>query len=134
LQTLLARQSIQQQEAIVAILDRVHLTADLHTPARYLSHGQRQWLEISMLILADPKLLLVDEPAAGLTDRETELTAELLLELAGRHTIIVIEHDMEFVRRLNSRITVLNEGRILAEGTLDQVQCNPQVVEAYLGR
>jgi urea transport system ATP-binding protein len=134
LQTLMARQSAQQQEAIVAILDRVHLSADLHTPARYLSHGQRQWLEISMLILADPKLLLVDEPAAGLTDRETELTAELLLELAGRHTIIVIEHDMEFVRRLNSRITVLNEGRILAEGTLEQVQSNPQVVEAYLGR
>jgi len=132
--TLFARQSLKQQEAILSILHRVRLVEDLHTPAKYLSHGQRQWLEISMLILADPKLLLVDEPAAGLTDRETELTAQLLLELAGRHTIIVIEHDMEFVRRLNSRITVLNEGRILAEGTLDQVQANPQVIEAYLGR
>jgi urea transport system ATP-binding protein len=133
-QTLIARQSTQQQDAILSILHRVRLTDDLHTPAKYLSHGQRQWLEISMLILANPKLLLVDEPAAGLTDRETELTAELLLELAGRHTIIVIEHDMEFVRRLKSRITVLNEGRILAEGTLDQVQANPLVIEAYLGR
>ena len=133
-QTLFARQSLRQHDSILTLLHRVRLALDLHAPAKYLSHGQRQWLEISMLILADPKLLLVDEPAAGLTDRETELTAELLLELAGRHTIIVIEHDMEFVRRLNSRITVLNEGRILAEGSLDQVQANPQVIEAYLGR
>jgi urea transport system ATP-binding protein len=134
MRTLFARQSPEQRDAILAILDRVRLTDVLHTPARYLSHGQRQWLEISMLILANPKLLLVDEPAAGLTDSETELTSELLLELAGRHTIIVIEHDMEFVRRLNSRITVLNEGKTLAEGTLDEVQANPDVIEAYLGR
>ncbi len=123
-----------QQEAILQILDRVQLMQDLATPAKYLSHGQRQWLEISMLIVADPKLLLVDEPAAGLTDKETELTAELLLELKGRHTIICIEHDMDFVRRLNSRVTVLDNGKVLADGTLDQVQANKEVIEAYLGR
>jgi urea transport system ATP-binding protein len=117
-----------------AILKRVHLFEHLHTPAKNLSHGQRQWLAISKLIIANPKLLLVDEPAAGLTDRETELTADLLLELKGEHTLIVIEHDMEFVRRLNSRVTVLNEGKVLADGTLDEVQANPEVIEAYLGR
>jgi len=131
---LFARQTPEQRDSIMAILHRVRLSVDLHTPAKYLSHGQRQWLEISMLMLSDPKLLLVDEPAAGLTDSETELTSELLLELAGEHTIIVIEHDMEFVRRLASRITVLNEGKVLAEGSLDQVQANAEVIEAYLGR
>jgi urea transport system ATP-binding protein len=131
---LFSRETETQKESILSILDRVHLMQDLTTPAKYLSHGQRQWLEISMLIVADPKLLLVDEPAAGLTDRETELTAELLLELKGHHTIMVIEHDMEFVRRLNTRVTVLNEGKILADGTLDQVQADPAVIEAYLGR
>jgi urea transport system ATP-binding protein len=124
----------KQRDAILSILERVHLMPQLHTPAKYLSHGQRQWLEISMLIVADPKLLLVDEPAAGLTDKETELTAELLLELKGRHSIIVIEHDMDFVRRLNSHVTVLDNGKVLADGTLDEVSSNPQVVEAYLGR
>jgi len=134
LQNLFGRESPEQKASILAILDRVHLMQDVATPARYLSHGQRQWLEISMLIVAGPKLLLVDEPAAGLTDRETEMTAELLLELKGRHTIMVIEHDMDFVRRLNSRVTVLNEGKVLADGTLDQVQADPLVIEAYLGR
>ena len=124
----------EQHESILSILDRVRLMGDLYTPAKYLSHGQRQWLEISMLIVAHPKLLLIDEPAAGLTDKETELTAELLLELKGHHTIICIEHDMDFVRRLNSTVTVLDNGKVLAEGTLDQVQANEQVVEAYLGR
>ncbi|HVT87657.1 MAG TPA: urea ABC transporter ATP-binding protein UrtD [Tepidisphaeraceae bacterium] len=127
-------ETLQQRDAIHAILQRVHLIAQRNTAAKYLSHGQRQWLEISMLIVADPKLLLVDEPAAGLTDKETELTAELLLELKGHHTIIVIEHDMDFVRRLGSRVTVLNEGQVLADGTLDQVSADPKVVEAYLGR
>jgi urea transport system ATP-binding protein len=131
---LFARRTPAERDRILSLLQRVHLTDDLHTEARYLSHGQRQWLEISMLIVAEPKLLLVDEPAAGLTDRETELTAELLLELRGQHTIIVIEHDMEFVRRLNARVTVLNEGQVLAEGSMQEVQANPDVIEAYLGR
>ncbi len=131
---LFGTESEEQRESILAILDRVHLIQDAQTPAKYLSHGQRQWLEISMLIVADPKLLLVDEPAAGLTDKETELTAELLLELKGHHTIIVIEHDMDFVRRISNKITVLNEGQVLAEGTMDEVTVNPDVVEAYLGR
>ncbi|HEX4796228.1 MAG TPA: urea ABC transporter ATP-binding protein UrtD [Humisphaera sp.] len=131
---LLGRESPKQRADIMQILNRVHLLREFSTPAKYLSHGQRQWLEISMLIIADPRLLLVDEPAAGLTDKETELTAQLLLELKGAHTLIVIEHDMDFVRRLNSRITVLNEGQVLAEGDMDEVQRHPDVIEAYLGR
>jgi urea transport system ATP-binding protein len=131
---LFARRTPAEHDRILSLLERVHLADDRNTEARYLSHGQRQWLEISMLIVAGPKLLLVDEPAAGLTDSETELTADLLLELRGQHSIIVIEHDMEFVRRLDARVTVLNEGRVLAEGTMQEVQSNPDVVEAYLGR
>jgi len=131
---LLGRESPKQRADIMQILNRVHLLREFDTPAKYLSHGQRQWLEISMLIVADPRLLLVDEPAAGLTDKETELTAQLLLELKGAHTLIVIEHDMDFVRRLNSQITVLNEGQVLAEGDMDEVQRHPDVIEAYLGR
>ena len=131
---LFGKETAAQRDRILSLLERVHLADDRHTEARYLSHGQRQWLEISMLIIAEPKLLLVDEPAAGLTDRETELTAELLLELRGQHTIIVIEHDMEFVRRLDARVTVLNEGKVLAEGSMQEVQSDPQVIEAYLGR
>jgi urea transport system ATP-binding protein len=133
-QNLFGRSTAEQTDSILSILERVRLVDDVATPAKYLSHGQRQWLEISMLIVADPKLLLVDEPAAGLTDKETELTAELLLELKGHHTLIVIEHDMDFVRRLNSRVTVLDNGKVLADGSLDQVQENPDVIEAYLGR
>jgi urea transport system ATP-binding protein len=131
---LFGRETSAQRDKIMALLKRVHLYQSKDLEAKYLSHGQRQWLEISMLIVADPKLLLVDEPAAGLTDKETELTAQLLLELRGNHTIIVIEHDMEFVRRLGSRVTVLNEGKVLADGTMDEVQANPDVIEAYLGR
>jgi urea transport system ATP-binding protein len=130
----LGKETAAQRDRIMTLLKRVHLADEVHRPARYLSHGQRQWLEISMLIVADPKLLLVDEPAAGLTDEETALTAELLLELKGQHTIMVIEHDMEFVRQLNSRVTVLDNGKVLAEGTLAEVQSNAQVIEAYLGR
>jgi urea transport system ATP-binding protein len=131
---LFGREKPDQRDRILTILKRVHLIDALNTPARYLSHGQRQWLEISMLVVADPKLLLVDEPAAGLTDHETGMTADLLLELRGTHTIIVIEHDMDFVRRLGGKVTVLDNGKLLAEGTLDEVSADPQVIEAYLGR
>lgn len=129
-----AKPSKDEAERIESILERVHLIDQRHTEAKYLSHGQRQWLAISSLILSDPKLLLVDEPAAGLTDSETELTAQLLLELKENHTIIVIEHDMDFVRQLDSTVTVLNEGQVMAEGTLDEVKANEEVIEAYLGR
>lgn len=122
------------RDRILGILERVRLLDQRDTLAQNLSHGQRQWLAISALMVAGPKLLLVDEPAAGLTDHETELTAQLLNELKGEHTIIVIEHDMEFVRALDSRVTVLCEGRVLADGSLDQVSSDPRVIEAYLGR
>ena len=130
------RRATTPEEAgqIEALLERVRLIDERDTEASQLSHGQRQWLAISALILTNPKLLLVDEPAAGLTDAETALTAELLLELRADHTLIVIEHAMDFVRQLNSFVTVLNEGKILAEGTLAELQDNPEVIEAYLGR
>jgi urea transport system ATP-binding protein len=123
-----------QRDRIHQMLERVRLDDDMNRQVKYLSHGQRQWLEISMLILSDPKLLLVDEPAAGLTDEETVLTAELLLELQEDHSIIVIEHDMEFVRMLSAPVMVLNEGLIMASGTMEEVQADERVVEAYLGR
>lgn len=132
--SLVAKVSPAERERIEQQLIRVKLIDQIHRSARLLSHGQRQWLEISMLMLSSPKLLLVDEPAAGLTDHETALTAELLLELKGDHTLIVIEHDMDFVRRLGSRVTCLCEGRVLADGTLDEVSANEQVRSAYLGR
>jgi urea transport system ATP-binding protein len=132
--SLFARVTAEQRARIHHQLERVRLIDQRQRPARLLSHGQRQWLEISMLMLAGPKLLLVDEPAAGLTDHETALTADLLHELKGDHTLIVIEHDMEFVRRLDSRVTCLCEGRVLAEGTLDQVSADERVRTAYLGR
>lgn len=131
--TFTGRPRWEQQRRILSLLGRVHLRELVRAPARDLSHGQRQWLEIAMLMVSGSRLLLVDEPAAGLTDHETTLTAELLSELKGHHTIIVIEHDMEFVRRLNSRVTVLCEGKVLSDGTLEHVQADPKVIEAYLG-
>ena len=128
------RPSAEEHDRIEAILSRVNLNGEAHREVRYLSHGQRQWLEISMLIRSSPSLLLVDEPAAGLTDEETVLTAELLLELQEEHSVIVIEHDMEFVRLLDSRVTVLNEGVIMAQGDMATIQQDPAVQEAYLGR
>jgi urea transport system ATP-binding protein len=128
------RPSATERSKIEEILARVKLLEHAEKDVRYLSHGQRQWLEISMLILSGPRLLLVDEPAAGLTDEETILTAELLLELKAEHSVIVIEHDMDFVRLLNSSVTVLNEGSIMAQGNMQTIEKDPAVIEAYLGR
>ena len=128
------RRTDAERQRIMSVLHRVHLYDDRDTKAKRLSHGQRQWLAISCLIVSAPKLLLVDEPAAGLTDHETELTARLLLELREQHTILVIEHDMDFVRQLESTVTVLHEGKIIAEGSLDDVKREQRVIEAYLGR
>ena len=127
-------ESKEEVEKIDEILEKVSLIDQREMPAKSLSHGQRQWLAISALIISKPKLLLVDEPAAGLTDLETEQTADLLLELAEEHTIVVIEHDMDFVRRLGKTVTVLNEGQVLAEGMIGEMEKNEQVMEAYLGR
>jgi urea transport system ATP-binding protein len=99
-----------------------------------LSHGQKQWLEIGMLLMQEPRLLLLDEPVAGMTDEETERTAGLLQGLAGAHSVIVVEHDMEFIGRIAKRVTVLHEGGVLAEGTLDAIQNDERVIEVYLGR
>ena len=131
---LLHPESKGEVEKIDEILEKVSLIDQREMPAKSLSHGQRQWLAISALIISKPKLLLVDEPAAGLTDLETEQTADLLLELAEVHTIVVIEHDMDFVRRLGKTVTVLNEGQVLAEGMIDEMEKNEEVMEAYLGR
>ena len=131
---LLQPESKEEVEKIDEILEKVSLINQREMPAKSLSHGQRQWLAISALIISKPKLLLVDEPAAGLTDLETEQTADLLLELAEEHTIVVIEHDMDFVRRLGKTVTVLNEGQVLAEGMIDEMEKNEEVMEAYLGR
>ncbi|MBF0163724.1 MAG: urea ABC transporter ATP-binding protein UrtD [Magnetococcales bacterium] len=112
----------------------VRLTPHAHVEAGLLSHGQKQWLEIGMLLVQDPKLLLLDEPVAGMTDEETEHTAELFLSLAGRRSLVVVEHDMAFVAKLASRVTVLHEGSVLAEGRMEEVREHPRVIEVYLGR
>jgi len=119
---------------IEAVLNTIGLAGQRQRPAGLLSHGQKQWLEIGMLIAQDPKLLLVDEPVAGMTDAETMATAELLKDIAKDHTVIVVEHDMEFVRRLGVKVTVLHEGSVLAEGSIEEVSANARVVEVYLGR
>ena len=121
-------------ERIGEILKTIGLSEERQRLAGALSHGQKQWLEIGMLIAQDPKLLLVDEPVAGMTDAETMTTAELLKDIAKDHTVIVVEHDMEFVRRLGVKVTVLHEGAVLAEGSIDEVSANARVVEVYLGR
>jgi urea transport system ATP-binding protein len=119
---------------VSAILETIGLAAHRQRLAGLLSHGQKQWLEIGMLIAQDPKLLLVDEPVAGMTDAETETTADLLKEIGKDHSLIVVEHDMEFVRRLGVKVTVLHEGSVLAEGSIDEVSANPRVVDVDLGR
>lgn len=131
---LTARRSSAEQERIVELLRVTRLTVLRDVMAANLSHGQKQWLEIGMLLAQDPMLLLVDEPAAGMTDAETAETAGLLREIAQTRSVVVVEHDMDFVRDLNVRVTVLHEGSVLAEGSLDQVSANERVVEVYLGR
>jgi urea transport system ATP-binding protein len=132
--TLFARLTSDRRDRIAATLARIGLTEHRGRPAGSLSHGQKQWLEIGMLLIHDRTLLLLDEPVAGMTDHETEETAELILDLAKDRTIIVVEHDMAFVRSLGARVTVLHEGSVLTEGSIDRVQNDPRVIEVYLGR
>ena len=132
--SLFARLSTEEGHRIAETLEVVHLTESAHRLAGSLSHGQKQWLEIGMLLMQEPRLLLLDEPVAGMTDEETDRTAELCLSLAGSHSLVVVEHDMEFVAKIARKVTVLHEGSVLAEGTLDTVQNDPRVIEVYLGR
>jgi urea transport system ATP-binding protein len=122
------------RERIDEVLEIVKLVDHRDSQAGGLSHGQKQWLEIGMLLAQDPKLLLVDEPVAGMTDAETETTAHLLRDIAQNHSVIVVEHDMSFVRALGVKVTCLHEGSVLAEGSIDDVSANERVVEVYLGR
>jgi urea transport system ATP-binding protein len=133
LDTLLARTSNQQLERIDEVLEIIGLTELRQMPGKILSHGQKQWLEIGMLLMQDPELLLVDEPVAGMTPQEIERTAQLMRTLEGGHSVVVVEHDMDFVRSIAKRVTVLHEGRVLAEGDMSAVQNDPRVVEVYLG-
>ena len=133
LPTLFANLSAEQRDRIEEVLGLIGLKEQRAMLAGALSHGQKQWLEIGMLLVSDPRLLLVDEPVAGMTPQETEQTAELLVSLAGAHTVIVVEHDMEFVRSIARHVTVLDQGSVLAEGSMDQIQNNPDVRRVYLG-
>jgi urea transport system ATP-binding protein len=131
--TLFRPLSSTQRERVDAVLETIRLQDLRGVRAGTLSHGQKQWLEIGMLLMQEPKLLLVDEPVAGMTPQEVERTAELLLSLAGKHSVVVVEHDMAFVRSIAGRVTVLHEGSVLAEGTIDEVQNDAHVIEVYLG-
>jgi urea transport system ATP-binding protein len=128
------RESAEERSRVNGILETIRLPAVRDRLAGSLSHGQKQWLEIGMLLAQEPKLLLVDEPVAGMTDAETHQTAELLKEINRDRTVVVVEHDMTFVRELGVKVTVLHEGTVLAEGTIDQVSENERVIEVYLGR
>jgi urea transport system ATP-binding protein len=123
----------ERRAAVDRALETIGLTERRHDRAGLLSHGQKQWLELGMLLAADPKVLLVDEPVAGMTHQEIDRTAELLDSLCGERTVVVVEHDMDFIRRIARTVTVLHEGRVLAEGTMDAVQSDPDVIEVYLG-
>ncbi len=131
--TLRCKLNSEQQDKIAAVADLVGLPDQLNNLAGGLSHGQKQWLEIGMLLMQQPLLLLVDEPVAGMTHQEMDKTSELLLSLAGKHTVVVVEHDMDFVRSIASRVTVLHQGHVLAEGNMDAVQQNEEVRRVYLG-
>jgi urea transport system ATP-binding protein len=132
--TLFARLSGEQRDLIARTLRTIRLDGQEQRLAGLLSHGQKQWLEIGMLLVQEPELILLDEPVAGMTDAETERTAELILELEGSHSIMVVEHDMDFVTKIARKVTVLHEGSVLAEGSMQQVQSNERVIEVYLGR
>jgi urea transport system ATP-binding protein len=132
--TLFSKLDDSQRDRISEVLGLIRLKENSNHVAGLLSHGQKQWLEIGMLLMQEPKLLLLDEPVAGMSDDETERTAELFLSLAGRHSLVVVEHDMAFVEKIGRKITVLHEGSVLAEGPMSQVQNDPKVIEVYLGR
>lgn len=132
--TLLGRVTVSERQKVGSLLETVGLTAKANLPAALLSHGEKQRLEIGMLVAQSPDLLLVDEPVAGLTDEETENVGSLLLALAESHSIIVIEHDMEFVRQIARQVTVLHQGSVLCEGSIQEVQNDPRVIEVYLGK
>ena len=133
LKTLFAHTTAAQHRRISDDLDIIGLMEQQQLQGEVLSHGQKQWLEIGMLLMQDPELLLVDEPVAGMTPQEIERTAALLQSLEGEHSVVVVEHDMEFVRSIAKRVTVLHEGRVIAEGDMDHVKSHPRVIEVYLG-
>ena len=124
----------QQADRLAEVIETIHLRDSVPRMAGTLSHGQKQWLEIGMLLMQEPKLLLLDEPVAGMTDEETARTAELFLSLKGKHSLMVVEHDMSFIRTISDIVTVLCDGAVLAQGTLDEVQADERVIEVYLGR
>ena len=131
--TLFAKLSSEQQDFLDETLDLIGLKEQRNLMAGSLSHGQKQWLEIGMLLVQQPHLLLVDEPVAGMTHQEMDRTAELLVSLAGKHSVVVVEHDMDFVRSIARKVTVLHQGSVLAEGSLDEVQNDQRVIDVYLG-
>lgn len=133
LAALLAKLSGEQRDFIDEVLRKIGLSDNANRRAGALSHGQKQWLEIGMLLMQKPRLLLVDEPVAGMTHQEMDKTGELLTSLAGEHSVVLVEHDMDFVRSIAQKVTVLHQGSVLAEGTMDQVQSDPRVKEVYLG-
>jgi urea transport system ATP-binding protein len=132
--TLTAKLSAAERDRIAETLELIRLRDGAERVAGLLSHGEKQWLEIGMLLMQEPKLLLLDEPVAGMSDEETERTAELFVSLAGTHSLVVVEHDMAFIARIARKVTVLHEGAVLAEGPMEQVRNDPRVVEVYLGR
>jgi urea transport system ATP-binding protein len=129
-----AKLSGEQRDRLAELVQTVHLAEERDRLAGLLSHGQKQWLEIGMLLAQDPKLLLLDEPVAGMTDEETARTAELFLSLKGKHSLMVVEHDMSFIKTISEIVTVLCDGAVLAQGTLEEVQADERVIEVYLGR